>query len=85
MEKNLIVNKYDIMAIGNTIGSENGNAVFYCDGATAAIEGIFLRNILRCFGEEYQIIDESDFEYEDGEVEIEYKTNLPCREIKKLY
>lgn len=69
--------KSDIEKIGTTIFPENGNTTFICDVATTNIEEILLRNILKCFGEEYAILSEDDFTWENGDMAIEYKTNLP--------
>ena len=73
---NLEVLKKDIKRIGHTTYNENGNAAFICNGDTSNIEAILLRNILKCFGDEYEIMSEEDYEGND-EFEIVFYTNLP--------
>ena len=71
--------KSDIKKIGNTATPDrNGNTSIICNGMTANIEELFLRNILKLFGE-YVIVDAVDFVWNNNpdEVDIEFQTNLP--------
>lgn len=43
-----------------------------------------MRNILLCFGDEYVITDEEDYECEDGDVDILFKTNLPFERFEEV-
>lgn len=81
--ENVWVTADDIKMIGNTQfkDEETGFLSIICDINTVHLEEIFLRSILRCFGEQYVITDTEDFIWEnvDGkeEVDILVKTNLP--------
>ena len=80
--ENVWVTADDIKMIGNTQfkDEETGFLSIICDINTVHLEEIFLRSILRCFGNQYVITDTEDFIREnDGkeEVEILVKTNLP--------
>lgn len=70
---NVEVIKEDIKRIGHTTYSEDGNTAIICDGDSYNLEAILLRNILKCFGEEYKILSETDY----GEDDILIITNLP--------
>ena len=75
---NIQVEKTDIDLIGHTCYSENGNLAIICSTDTSGIEQILLRNILKCFGEEYKIVDEYDTDSEEIEYsDIVFETNLP--------
>lgn len=78
--RNISVEKNDILKIGNTIFEENGNVNILCSIQTAKIEEILLRNILLTFNEEYKIISEEDFEWDNGDKEIKFITNMPWNE-----
>jgi hypothetical protein len=68
----------DIKSIGVTATtSSKGTTVISCELMTAFIEEILLRSILKCFGDQYRIVDQGDFEGDNGEQYIEYETNLP--------
>ena len=75
--------KSDIGSIGHTAFDDGGLLSIVCSGQTSGMEGILLRNILRCFGEQYTIIDSYDqvTEETDGannlSVDVVFKTNLP--------
>ena len=76
------VEKEDIRKIGNVWSNENGFLAIICDGETANIEEILLRNVLKCFGEEYHIVSAEDFiwdedDYDEWDFDIEFITNLP--------
>lgn len=80
--ENVYVTANDIERIGNTMyKEEDGTLAIVCDSATASLEEIFLRSILKCFGEEYHITETEDFIWEDKDgnevVDILFKTNLP--------
>ena len=73
---NLEVQKEDIKLIGHTVHEHKGNTAFICNGDTYNIEKIFLRNILKCFGDEFTIVSEEDYNgYDD--YDILCITNLP--------
>ena len=78
--KNLTVNKSDLKLIGHTYYEESSNLAVVCDWQTCRLEKIILRNILKCFGKEYEIIAEEDFDLEN----VVYITNLPYEEFKRL-
>jgi len=78
---NLIVGKEDIKKIGHTTYEEDGNTVIVCSIDTANIEEILLRSILKCFGDEYEIISSKDG-YEDDD--ILFFTNLPFETYMSL-
>lgn len=56
---NIQVEKEDITEIGFTSYDEDGYLAVMCAMATHGIELILLRNILKCFGEEYKIVEEN--------------------------
>lgn len=75
---NVQVEKADIKKIGNTAFNQNGNLAIICNCDTANIEEILLRNILKCFGDEYKIVGEGDLVWENKDlVDTIYETNLP--------
>ena len=74
---NIEVEKSDLTKIGSTLYEEDGNTHIICDVQTANIEEILLRNVLRCFGQDYKILNAEDFEWENGDIGILFKTNLP--------
>ena len=79
---NIQVEKRDIRKIGNTCYNEEGFLAIECDGDNSNIEEILLRSILKCFGDEYKIIETKDFTIwgENGEeviFDILFVTNLP--------
>lgn len=81
--KNVSVTAKDIRNIGNTqFKGSDGSLSIICDGNTSNIEGILLRNILKCFGDEYEIVDSEDYVWENNEgkeiYDILFKTNLPA-------
>lgn len=73
------VTKEDIKKIGYACYNEGGFLAIMCDGDTCNIEEILLRSILKCFGDEYKVIDVKD--YVLNEVDEVYDgmivTNLP--------
>ena len=74
------VEKEDISKIGHTWYNEDGFLAITCDCETANIEEILLRNVLKCFGEEYHIVRSEDFIWQNNDddvYEIEFITNLP--------
>lgn len=73
---NLTLEKSDLKKIGHTLFSEDGNVAIVCDLATANIEEILLRNVLKCFGD-YKIVSTEDCDDDS----IEYVTNLPYEAI----
>lgn len=81
--ENVYVTANDIDKIGNTHfkDEETGYLSIICSVETSNIEEIFLRSILKCFGEQYVITDTEDFIWDnvDGKemIDILFKTNLP--------
>ena len=55
------VEKEDIRKIGNVWSNEDGFLAIICNGDTANIEEILLRNVLKCFGEEYHIVQKTSY------------------------
>ena len=79
---NIQVEKEDIRKIGNVWSNEDGFLAIICNSDTANIEEILLRNVLKCFGEEYHIVSSKDFicqddDYDEWDFDIEFITNLP--------
>lgn len=84
---NIKVEKKDICSIGaNHIPSEDGNLIIFCDEMTAYIEEILIRSILKCFGEDYEIIATEEYVegYDDKEVYTVFITNLPNEKYEKM-
>lgn len=81
--ENVYVTANDIDKIGSTHfkDEETGCLSIICDANTVNIEEMFLRSILRCFGEQYVITDTEDYIWTDIEgnevYDILIKTNLP--------
>lgn len=84
---NIEVQKDDILQIGITwFGNEKGNFCLVSKVDLAGIEYIFLRQILKCFGD-YKIVSESDYysgslddepgEWDWSKVDILYETDMP--------
>jgi hypothetical protein len=84
------VEKEDIRKIGNVWSNEDGFLAIICNSDTANIEEILLRNVLKCFGEEYHIVRSEDFIWQDDEgdgddvYEIEFITNLPIEKFDEI-
>ena len=78
--------KADIHRIGGaTYQNDEGNCVFVFDGDDDAygVERIFLRNLLKLFGEQYGVISEDEYIDENNEISIHVTTNLPWVEYMK--
>ena len=83
--------KSDIHRIGGSAyHNDEGNCVivFYEDDVAYQVEYIFLRSILRLFGQQYRITSEDEYVDERGELSIHLTTNLPwdiymAEEIKR--
>ena len=81
--ENVYVTANDIDKIGNTHfkDEDTGYLSIICDGNTVNLEEIFLRGILRCFGEQYVITETEDYIWTDIGGNKVYdtliKTNLP--------
>lgn len=75
----LEVNKSDITRIGHTCYGKNGFLEILCEANTANIEEILLRNILKCFGEDYMITGTGD----EGMDSVSFLTNLPYELFQK--
>ena len=84
MKTAVTVESKDIKNIGHTAYSENGLLNIICDGNTYGIEGILLRSILSCINQEYRIIGEGDFCYNNGDCDWEFKTNVPFAEYERI-
>ena len=83
------VEKEDIRKIGNVWSNEDGFLAIICNGDTANIEEILLRNVLKCFGEEYHIVSSKDFiwpddDYDEWDFDIEFITNLPYEKYDEI-
>lgn len=90
MNKNFItVEKKDITRIGNTAFNKNGNLAIVCNGETSNIEEILLRNILKCFGDDYKVISSEDniwVNVKGEEVyDILFTTNLPYELFEEVW
>lgn len=80
--------KEDIKKIGGSAHEKDGFLTIICDINTSNIEEIFLREILKCFGDEYYITESNDFYWKDDKIDdcgIEFKTNLPWEIYLSLY
>ena len=80
--------KSDIHRIGGaTYQDDEGNCVFvfYEDDVAYQIEYIFLRNLLKLFGEQYRITSEDEYVEEGDELVIHLTTNLPWKEYMEVY
>ena len=78
--------KSDIHRIGGaTFKNEDGNCVFvfYEDDVAYQIEYIFLRNILKLFGQQYRITSEDEYVDANEGLSIHLTTNLPWKEYLK--
>ena len=72
--------KSDIHRIGGAAyHNDEGNCVivFYEDDVAYQIEYIFLRNILKLFGDQYRITSEDEYVDEKEGLSIHLTTNLP--------
>ena len=78
---NLDVQKEDIKKIGYACYNEGGFLAIVCHDDTTEIEEILLRSILKCFGDEYKVIREEDYKWNDDNADEVYEalfvTNLP--------
>ena len=83
--------KSDIHRIaGTTYHNDEGHCVFVFDGDDDAygIERIFLRNLLKLFGEQYKVISVDEYIDEKDRISIYVTTNLPwemyCDETEQI-
>ena len=79
---NLQVKQSDIQGIGYKTINNNGFLTIVTDGSCYGLEDILLRNILRCFGDDYKVTDSYDCERPDepedsDEMDVAWDTNLP--------
>ena len=83
---NLTVYEKDLLSIGHTWFNDGGRLSILAGGETAGVESILLRSILLCFGYEYVITDEEDYECEDRDVDVDilFKTNLPYERFEEV-
>ena len=75
--------KSDIHRIGGaTYHNDDGNCVFvfYGDDDAYGIERIFLRNLLKQFGEQYKVVLEEEYVNDKFEPTTYVTTNLPWKE-----
>lgn len=79
--KDVSFKKSDLKLIGHTCYEESNNLAVVCYLQTCGIEEILLRNILKCFGQEYKIIAKEDADDEN----VVYITNLSYEEFKRLW
>ena len=86
---NLQVTGKDINNIGYKVFDNEGYLTIVTGGSSYGLEDIFLRNILRCFGEQYEVPNSYDFERPDepkdsDKMDVAWDTNLPwevyCKE-----
>lgn len=80
------VEKTDIEHIGHTLFNYNGYVAISCYASHCGIERIMLRNILKCFGDEFAIIESED-DWNESCTLIEgvtYITNLPYETYLEL-
>jgi len=76
--------KTDLKKIGGTsLKNKQNNLVIISDITISNIEEILLREILLLFGD-YKIIEENDYEWNNGDDCIEFVTNLPYELYDKL-
>ena len=78
----LQVKQSNIHGIGYKTINNDGFLTIVTDGSWYGLENILLRNILRCFGEQYKITDSYDYERPDepedsDEMDVAWDTNLP--------
>ena len=78
---NIQVEKKDILKIGNSFYNEGGFLAIVCNEDSSNIEELLLRSILKCFGDEYKVIREEDYKWNDDNADEVYEalfvTNLP--------
>lgn len=79
---NLQITGKDINNIGYKVFDNEGYLTIVTGGSCYGLEDIFLRNILRCFGEQYEVTNSYDFErpYEpkdSDKMDVAWDTNLP--------
>ena len=75
--------KSDIHRIGGaTYHNNDGNCVFvfYGDDDAYGIERIFLRNLLKLFGDQYKVVSEEEYVNDKFEPTTYVTTNLPWKE-----
>ena len=80
---NLQVTGKDIKNIGYKVFDNEGYLTIVTEGSCYGVENILLRNILRCFGDDYKVTDSYDYERPDepedsDEMDVARDTNLPC-------
>lgn len=77
------VEKEDIQIIGHTAYEDDGNTTIICDTRYSGFSYLFLRSILKCFGQ-YEIIDSYElFKDEEDLLSVTdrvFKTNLPFKD-----
>ena len=87
MIMNVQVEKSDIMKVGHTLYDHEGYLAIVCDVKTCNIEEILLRTILKCFGDDYKIVDEFDtgtMDENGNTPDVTYVTNLPYTVCESL-
>ena len=62
---NLQVTGKDIKKIGYKVFDNEGYLTIVTEGSCYGLEDILLRNILRCFGDDYKVTDSFDYERPD--------------------
>ena len=81
--RNIQVKKEDIRLIGGATLNVNGNTAFVCDASTCGLEEILLRNILKCFGEDMEIVVTKE-DWNDDCAKLIYITNLPFETYSEI-
>ena len=83
----LQLEKNDLLYIGSTVYQNEGTCVFVFDDADSAygVERIFLRNLLKLFGEDYVILLEEEFWDEEDRASMHVFTNFPWDEYMRMF
>ena len=79
----LCVESEDLLLIADQLIDHDGFVELICKDELSDLTSVLLRNILKCFGPQYEIIDEYDAEDEFAG-NIALLTNLPFDELAEL-
>ena len=78
------VYKEDIISIGYDAANVNGNLVISCSPHTAHIEFMLLRGVLKCYGEQYVVLDIKALPDGNGSFDLCFVTNLPYSSFESI-